>query len=304
MQYTISSEKGIFFTSAALHAGVITWARVLPAPPGTGIVFRRVDIHDRSNLIPARLDRVVATDSCTRIANDDGVSVSTIEHLMAALYSCGIHNSIIELNGPELPNMDGSARNFVNGILRAGKAEQGVPANLLKILKPVSIHYDGAFAELTPSDTPEMEFTIIFPELASGEQYKKLELKNGSIAKELSDCRTFCTIHQIFGLWEQKKALGGTLDTAVILTPNGVLTPGGFRKPDECVGHKMLDAVGDLALSGCVISGKFVGYKSGHSLTIKLLRKLFETEGAWEIAPADRELATELPGEGISFKSV
>ena len=302
MQYTLSSE--IEFEGRALHAGVDVLAKVKPAPPNAGIVFRRIDIANSANLIPASYDRVLATDYCTQIGNDREAAVSTVEHIMAALYCCGIHNALIDLHGPELPNLDGSAKIFVNKFLCAGKVAQGIPARILKILKPVAVSNGEASAKLLPSENPEMEFTIKFSDLNIGSQFKKLELKNGNIAKELSECRTFCTTKDIFDLWRRKKGLGGTIETALIFGRREVLTPGGMRKPDECVGHKMLDAVGDLALSGGVIAGKFIGHLSGHTLTIMLLRKLFSTDGAWKIIDADKDLAPELPGEGISFKSV
>ena len=303
LQYTVAGGTEIVFEGSALHAGVNTWAQVLPAPSNTGIVFRRIDVEDRSNLVPARLDRVVATDFCTKIANTSGVSVSTVEHLMAALYCCGIHNAIIELRGPEVPNMDGSAKVFVDGFRKAGKASQGVPAKVLKILKPVEVSDGEAYARLLPSEVPEMEFTIEYPEHNIGSQFKKLELKNGNIANELSECRTFCTTKDIFRLWSGHKALGGTFESTLVIGRKDIISPDGMRMPDECVGHKMLDAVGDLSLGGGMIAGKFIGYLSGHSLTIRLLRRLFSTEGAWILIDADRDFASDLPGEGMSFNS-
>ncbi|MDE0531402.1 MAG: UDP-3-O-acyl-N-acetylglucosamine deacetylase [Albidovulum sp.] len=303
MQYTVARGANIVFEGRALHTGVDTWARVVPAPPNTGVVFRRIDIESASNLIPARLDLVVATDYCTKIANESGAAVSTVEHLLAALYCCGIHNAYIELRGPEVPNMDGSAKVFVDRFRNAGKLAQDVPAKVLKILKPVEVANGETFARLQPSEVPEMEFTISYPELEIGNQFKKLELKNGNIANELSECRTFCTTKDIFQLWSMNKALGGTLETTLVVSEQGVLTPNGMRMPDECVGHKMLDAIGDLSLSGGVISGKFIGHLSGHALTIRLLRKLFSTNGAWQFMEADQDFASDLPGEGMLFNS-
>ncbi len=236
--------------------------------------------------------------------NGDGVEISTVEHIMAALAGLGIDNAVVAVDGPEVPILDGSAAPFVRGLLDAGIATQDGPTRALKILKPVSVDVNGAKARLDPADTLEINFHIDFADEAIGVQDKHLKMANGAFVRELSDCRTFCRKSDVDAMRENGLALGGTYDNAVVVDGDAVLSPGGLRHDDEPVRHKMLDALGDLYLAGAPILGRYTGEKAGHALTNKLLRKLFATRGAWAYVTVDHETAARLPGAGVSQRDL
>jgi UDP-3-O-[3-hydroxymyristoyl] N-acetylglucosamine deacetylase len=297
--------KRIRFDGVGLHSGAPVRMEVLPAPVNSGITFLRSDIEAdatdmRDALIPARWDAVVPSQLCTLIRNDDGVELSTIEHIMAALAGCGIGNAVITVDGPEVPILDGSAAPFVDAILAAGLRRQDGPTRALKILKPVELVTDNARARLEPSDTMEIDFHIDFADPAIGVQDKHLVMANGAFVRELSNCRTFCRKADVDYMRENGLALGGTFENAVVVDGDAVLSPGGLRHDDEPVRHKMLDALGDLYLAGAPILGRYVGEKAGHAVTNKLLRKLFDTPGAWAFVTVDAATAARLPGAGVS----
>lgn len=271
-----------------------------PAAANFGIWFRRVDLTDRENLIPATYDSVSDTRLCTRISNSDGAEVSTIEHVMAALAGCGVHNAIIDIDGPEVPILDGSARVFVSKIMAAGLRELDVPVEVLKILRPIEVSDGLARAMLLPADRFEIDFEIEFAGTVIGRQTDSLDMANGAFVRELADCRTFVRFDEIKGLQAQGLAQGGTLDNAVVVDGPAVLNPGGFRRDNECVRHKMLDALGDLALSGYPIIGRYVGYRAGHGLTNRLLRRLFATTGAKQVIRCSPGMERRLPGFNIT----
>ena len=297
MQTTIDSDFSLIGTG--LHSGRPVRLTVRPAPAGQGIVFVRRDVTDRDNRIPARYDMVNDTTLCTRIANPAGVEVSTVEHLMAAFAGTGVHNAVVELDGPEVPIMDGSSRRFVQEILKAGVRPLDAPVMVLRILEPVRVEKGPAMAELLPAEDFEIGFCIHFDEAAIGRQEQHLNMRNGSFARELSDCRTFCRQSDVDAMRARGLALGGTLENAVVVEGDKILNPEGLRHADECVRHKMLDALGDLALAGGPIQGKYRGERAGHNLTNLLLRKLFATPEAFEWVSADGELAARLPGVGL-----
>ncbi len=270
-----------------------------PASADYGIWFRRADILLGDAMIPARWDAVEQTALCTRVLNDSGVSVSTIEHVMAALAGCGVHNALIEVDGPEVPILDGSAAEFVRGILRAGVIAQGVPARAIEILKPVVVSRGEARAELTPDTELRIDFHIDFDDAAIGRQSKMLDMANGSFVRELCDSRTFCRRADVDAMRANGLALGGTLDNAVVVDGDTVLTPGGLRHEDEAVRHKMLDALGDLALAGAPIRGCYTGIRAGHALTNELLRVLFADPTAWRFVECTPKQAARLPGAGV-----
>ena len=303
MQSTVA--KQIRFDGAGLHSGAPVRMVLTPAPVGHGIVFLRSDIEadaadTRSVRIPARWDAVVPSQLCTLIRNEDGVELSTIEHIMAALAGCGVTNVLISVDGPEVPILDGSAAPFVDGILAAGLVRQEGPTRALKILKTVEVETETAKARLEPSDTMEIDFHIDFADPAIGVQDKHLVMANGAFVRELSNCRTFCRKADVDYMREHGLALGGTFENAVVVEGDAVLSPGGLRHSDEPVRHKMLDALGDLYLAGAPILGRYVGEKSGHAVTNALLRKLFATPGAWAYVTADAKTASRLPGAGVS----
>jgi UDP-3-O-[3-hydroxymyristoyl] N-acetylglucosamine deacetylase len=296
MQTTL--KRAITLVGMGLHSGRPARLVVRPATEG-GIRFRRVDVTDRDNLIPARYDRVADTTLCTLLSNEAGVSVGTVEHLMAALAGTGVTHAEIEIDGPEVPIMDGSAQRFVTAILRTGLARVAGPLRAIRILKPVRYEQGNVVAELTPADTLSIDFAIDFPDAAVGHQERALSMVNGAFVHELADCRTFCRRQDVETMQQHGLALGGSLDNAVVVDGARVLNPGGFRRSDECVRHKMLDAVGDLALAGAPILGAYRGVRAGHGPTNRLLRQLFATPGAFEHVTLDREAAALLPGAGV-----
>lgn len=281
MQATLRSVAR--FSGIGLHGGVPVNMRILPASPEYGIWFRRTDVVDGDALIAARWDNVVSTRLCTVIGNSADVRVSTVEHVLAALAGCGIHNAMIELDGPEVPILDGSAAPFVRGILGSGVRRLQAPVRALQILKPVEVRDGDATARLEPAQMPEIRCSIDFEDEAIGRQARSLRLAEGAFARDLSDARTFCRLSDIAEMRAQGLALGGSFDNAVVVDGARVLTPGGLRHADEAVRHKMLDALGDLALAGMPILGRYVGHRAGHTVTNKLLHALFADVGAFRI---------------------
>ena len=286
------------FTGRGLHSGAAVVMSVHPAPADHGIWFRRSDMATHAD-VPARWDAVVPSKLCTLVANAAGTSVSTIEHVMAALAGCAIHNAIIEIDGPEVPIVDGSAAPFVDGFLTAGILAQALPVRVIRVLRAVEVRDGAAFARLEPADMLEIDFQIEFPEAAIGRQKKSLNMSNGAFVRELSDSRTFCRNADVIAMRERGLALGGTLDNAVVFEGDRVLSPGGLRHADEPVRHKMLDALGDLALAGAPILGRYTGVRAGHAMTNRLLRVLFSTPGAWMEQDCQGLAGKKLPGVGV-----
>ena len=296
MQNTLKTAA--VFTGRGLHSGAAVVMTVRSAPADHGIWFYRRDVATNAD-VPARWDAVVPSKLCTLVANAAGTSVSTIEHVMAALAGCAIHNAIIEIDGPEVPILDGSAAPFVDGFLTAGIVAQDVPVRAIRVLRAVEVRDGAAFARLEPADMLEIDFSIDFPEAAIGRQAKTLNMSNGAFVRELSDSRTFCRNADVTLMRERGLALGGTLDNAVVFEGDRVLSPGGLRHADEPVRHKMLDALGDLALAGAPLLGRYTGVRAGHAMTNRLLRKLFATPGAWAIQDCDGLAGKKLPGVGV-----
>lgn len=281
-----------------LHSGRPVRVGIAPLAANVGIWFRRTDLAD-SAMIPARYDLVPDSRLCTRLVAEDGTEVSTVEHVMAALVGCGIHNALVEVDGPELPILDGSAAPLVRGILDAGIQRQAAPIHALEILRPVRVEELGAWAELTPAPGLEMDYTIDFEDAAIGVQRRVETLANGRFVRELCDSRTFCRRADVEMMHRAGLALGGTYENAVVVDGDAVLTPGGFRHADEAVRHKMLDALGDLALAGAPILGRYTGYRAGHMITNRLLRTLFATPGAARLVECSEDQSARLPGVGV-----
>jgi len=290
----------VTFTGTGLHSGRAVRMTVAPASANYGIWFRRTDVaSSKDNLIPATWDRVEISPLCTLLVNDAGVTVSTVEHVMAALTGCGIHNAMIEIDGGEVPILDGSSVTFAQSFLNAGVQTLGAPLQAIRILKNVEVKVDGATASLSPSDALEIDFSIDFADGAIGRQRKHLNLRNGTFVRELSDSRTFCRQSDVDAMRSNGLALGGTLTNAVVVDGDAVLSPGGFRHADEAVRHKMLDALGDLSLAGHPILGRYTGVRAGHAMTNRLLRALFADPSAFEVVTCTPEMASGLPGAGV-----
>jgi UDP-3-O-[3-hydroxymyristoyl] N-acetylglucosamine deacetylase len=297
VQHTLKSP--VTFTGIGLHTGAVARMVVRPASADYGIWFRRTDITSGDALVPARWDAVVPSRLCTEIGNASGVTVSTVEHIMAALAGCGIHNALIEIDGPEVPILDGSAEQFVTAFIARGLREQVTPVRALRILKRVEVREGDAVAWLEPAEMLEIRFQIEFEDAAIGRQEKTLAMANGAFVRELSDSRTFCRQQDVEDMRARGLALGGTLDNAVVVEGDRVLSPGGLRHRDEPVRHKMLDALGDLYLAGGPILGRYTGIRAGHALTNRLLRALFATQDAFEMVDIGPLAGRMLPGAGV-----
>ena len=260
-----------------------------PAEPDSGVVFRRSDAAGRGGSVRATVRYVSDSTLCTTLSNGDGVRVSTIEHLMAALSGCGIDNVVIELDGPEVPIMDGSSAPFVFLIECAGVAEQPAPRKAIRVLKRVQVCEGERKASLAPADGFSVSFEIDFENPAVARQSCSFTLSDGSFKTELCRARTFGFVHELEQLRALDLARGGSLDNAIVISGDKVLNEGGLRYEDEFVRHKALDSMGDLYLLGAPLIGHFHGFRSGHALNHRLIRELLDDDGAWCEAtiPAD-----------------
>jgi UDP-3-O-[3-hydroxymyristoyl] N-acetylglucosamine deacetylase len=293
-------KSAVTFHGAGLHTGAAVRMVVRPASADYGIWFRRVDLTRGDPMVPARWDAVMPSKLCTQIANARGTQVSTIEHLMAALAGCGIHNALVEIDAPEVPILDGSSAPFVAAFLRAGLRAQAAPVRAIRVLTPVEVREGEAMARLDPSDMLEIDFRIDFADAAIGVQEKHLSMANGTFVRELSDSRTFCREADVVAMRANGLALGGTYENAVVFDGDRVLSPGGLRHRDEPVRHKMLDALGDLALAGGPILGRYTGLRAGHALTNRLLRALFADPLAFQMVDCGAPMGRKLPGVGVT----
>jgi UDP-3-O-[3-hydroxymyristoyl] N-acetylglucosamine deacetylase len=281
-----SLKSRIPCVGVGVHSGRRISLTLLPAPAGHGIVFRRTDL---GRDIPASYDRVVDTRLCTTIG-EGSARVGTIEHLMAALAGAGVDNVLIEVDGPEVPIMDGSAAPFSFLLECAGVVSLATPRKVIEILRPVRVTDGEGFAELRPFGsragrtavpTLDLEVSIDFPAAAIGRQTRTLRLTPENFREAVAPARTFALASDINHLRELGLAKGGSLDNAIVVDGSKVLNPGGLRMKDEFVAHKLLDAVGDLALAGAALHGRFIASRPGHSLNNKLLKALFARQTVW-----------------------
>jgi UDP-3-O-[3-hydroxymyristoyl] N-acetylglucosamine deacetylase len=302
LQTTVSEP--ILFEGIGLHTGIKSKLTVLPADIDFGICFKRSDIQFDYEYIPADIGNVVNSELCTLVENSNGISVSTIEHLMAALAGCGINNALLEIDGPEVPILDGSALAFVKGILNTGIKLQKQSVKAVRVLRKVEHKQELAWAKFEPSANPKMSISIEYSEEAIGAQSKTLDMSNGSFIRELCNSRTFCRYSEVEAMRSKGLALGGSYENAVVVDGKNVLSPGGLRHSDEPVRHKMLDALGDMALAGYPIIGHYVGFRAGHGITHGLLRKLLSDERNFEIISCGKETVDNLPGSGVKLTEV
>jgi UDP-3-O-[3-hydroxymyristoyl] N-acetylglucosamine deacetylase len=279
LQQTLKTAIGC--RGVGLHSGRRVAMKLAPAPPETGIVFRRTDTGAE---IRAVWENAVESARCTLLSNGEGTTVGTVEHLMAALAGAAVDNAIVELDGSEVPIMDGSAAPFVFLIECAGVVEQDAPRHAIKVLKPVSVVEDGVMAALYPDHGFSMSFEIDFDNPLIRRQDMSMTVTAGSFKSELSGARTFGLLEDVDRLRAAGLARGGSLDNVIVVSGDQVLNSGGLRYEDEFVRHKLLDAVGDLYLAGGPIIGRFRGVRSGHAHTRRLLAALFADDDAWAYA--------------------
>lgn len=283
-------------TGVGLHTGKKVYLTLRPAPANNGIIFRRVD-RDPSVEILARPQYVGDTRLSTTLARD-GCRISTVEHLLSALAGFGIDNAYIDVSADEVPIMDGSAGPFVFLIQSAGVIEQNAPKQFLRIRREVKVENGDKWARFEPFAGFKVGFTIEFDHPVFNERSCNavIDFSTTSFVKEVSRARTFGFMRDVELLRQNNLALGGSLDNAVVVDDYRVLNEDGLRYEDECVKHKILDAIGDLYLLGYSLIGAFTGYKSGHELNNRLLRELLATEDAWDLVSFEDEV--DLP---ISF---
>lgn len=281
-QRTLKTAIGC--SGIGLHSGAKVTMVLQPAPANSGISFRRTDIAGRGAIVPALWSNVGDTRMNTCLVNESGVQVGTVEHLLSALAGMGIDNCVIEINGPEVPVMDGSAAPFLFLIECAGTVEQDAPRQAIRVLKRVTVTDGDKSATLSPSAGGfRLNFHIDFASAAIGRQDFSVALTKGAFKAEISRARTFGFEHEVAYLRANGLARGGSLDNAVVIDSTGsrVLNDDGLRYGDEFVRHKILDAVGDLSLAGAPILGIYDGVRSGHALNNVLLRSLFADQTAW-----------------------
>lgn len=282
-------NKIIQATGVGLHSGDKVLLTLHPAPVNTGIVFRRIDL-DPVVEIPASYDNVCDTMLCTSLQYN-GVKVATVEHLLSALAGLGIDNAYVDVNAAELPIMDGSAAPFVFLIQSAGIREQNAKKRYIRILKPVRVEEHGKYVQFLPHDGYRVSFKIDFdhPVFNSKPQDVVFDFSTTSYIKQVCRARTFGFLSDYEKLRKAGLANGGSLDNAIVVDDYRVLNEDGLRFDDEFVKHKVLDAIGDLYLLGSGLIGAFEGYRSGHGLNNKLLRKLMVQQDAWEYTYFDAD---------------
>jgi UDP-3-O-[3-hydroxymyristoyl] N-acetylglucosamine deacetylase len=283
-------------TGVGLHTGERVNLTLRPAPPENGIVFRRIDLPGQCDFVVAP-ERVTDTRLCSALEGN-GAKVATVEHLMSALAGLGIDNVYIDLDGPEVPILDGSAAPWVYLLQSAGIELQIAPKRFMRVLKTVRIEegegHNHKWAQFAPHEGYTLSFSIDFdhPVFRQSAKEMHIDLTRESYAKEVSRARTFGFMNEVEYLRSNGLALGGTLDNAIVMDEFRVLNSDGLRYADEFVKHKVLDAVGDLYLTGHPILGAFTAYKSGHGLNNRLLRSLVEDASAWEWVVFEEDAAT------------
>lgn len=296
LQKTLS--RPVLMAGIGLHTGKDVHLVFKPAAVNAGIFFKRTDVAG-SSLIPATYAAVKDTRLSTLVGNDQGVTVSTIEHVMAALYSLGITNAVIEVSGPEMPIMDGSSAPFIEA-LKENVVLQDAPIHYLRVLKEVRVGGEDVWASLAPSDQLKIQFDIDFPVPAIGKQSCGIDSSFDASSGGLLSARTFCLASEVEYMRSKGLALGGSLENAIVVEGDQILNPEGLRFENEFVQHKILDALGDLYTSGFHIIGAFTGHKSSHALNNQLLHALFADKSNYELIPAD---ALELR-EGVQAKYI
>ena len=288
-QHTVAGP--VIFAGVGVHTGAHVRVAVRPAAADAGISFVRTDLKDIDNTIRVSAESVGQTRLGTVINNAAGATVSTIEHLMAAFCALGIDNVVVELDGPEVPILDGSAEVFIQFLDRAGRRRQEASRRYIEVLEPVEVVEGDKRAVLLPSDRFEVAFEIVFDSAPIGRQRVDFEITEESFRKELADCRTFGFLKDVEALRAAGLARGASMENAVVLDGDRVLNPEGLRRPDEFVRHKALDAVGDLYIAGLPLLARFEGLYAGHGLNNLLVRALMSRPQAWRVRTLAPELA-------------
>jgi len=273
-QHTLASN--VFFTGVSVHTGGLVQVLVKPSEPSTGIVFKRIDLAS-NNIIKASYDSVVETNMCTVIANDHGVKVRTIEHLMAALWGCGVDNAIVEIDAEEVPIMDGSSDLFVKAIKNVGLIDQGIEKNIIDIPETITVKNGDKVILLEPSDHFSISCEIEVEHESIGAQSFSFDSCSDRFEDVVAPARTYGFKKDLERLQGMGLALGVSLDNTVGIDENGIMNERGLRYHNEFARHKVLDCIGDFALSGAVINAKITAYKPSHSINNQAMRELFSS---------------------------
>jgi len=276
--------KKVNIKGVGLHTGVQVALSLRPAPENTGYIFVRTDLDNFE--IPASVEYVSHCSYATTLMRR-GVVLSTCEHLLSALRGMAVDNCFIDLDNIEVPIMDGSSEDFVELIERAGIIEQDAPRRILRVIERVAFEQGDRRMSIEPADHFEVECVIDFPHPYINRQTFTFVIENGSYGKQVASARTFGFTSEIDMLRKANLARGGSLDNAIVLTPDGMLNQTPLRFEDEFVRHKILDIIGDVALLGMPVEGKIIAEKSGHAVHAALMSKLLKNEHAWEIASSD-----------------
>ena len=270
-------NKDITFKGVGLHSGLEATMILKPAAPNAGIIFKRTDLK-KNNIIIPNIFNVSSAVFCTTISNEDGASVSTLEHLMGALFGLGVDNVLIEIDNYEVPILDGSAKIFVEEILKAGIKISSVPIKIIKIQKKIQFIDGNKKISIEPSKVSlDIDFELKYENALIGEQRNLIKVYDSNLS-DIYNSRTFCLYEDIEKLKEMGLAKGGNLENAIVVKDNKILNEGGLRNEKEFVNHKILDCMGDLYLAGYKIIGKIVCSQGGHKLTNQLLREVFEND--------------------------
>ena len=300
-QKTVNSE--VIIDGIGMHSGKKVSMRVLPALPNSGIQFKRIDISNNNIIIPSVFNVTNAT-LCTTISNEYGIKVSTIEHLMAALFGLGIDNAMIEIDNDEVPILDGSAKVFIEKIKRVGIKESNIPIKVISINKKISYEENNKFISIEPSKTNLLiDFEIKYKNSLIGTQRNLVDVYNSNLS-QIYDSRTFCLFEDVKKLQSMGFALGGSLDNAIVVKDNEVLNNGGLRNKKEFVNHKILDCIGDLFLSGYKVVGKIVCSQGGHKLTNDLLRKVYDDKKNFSLHEIKEKTLSNTLIDKVSLRSI
>jgi UDP-3-O-[3-hydroxymyristoyl] N-acetylglucosamine deacetylase len=284
-QNTISET--IEFKGIALHSGQESSVKIIPADENYGIIFKRIDLK-KNNLIKANFENVSSARLCTTIQNSSNVSVSTIEHLLAALYLVGIDNALIEINASEVPIMDGSSKEFVESILKIGTKKQKAKRKYLKILKKFDFKESERFISIEPNEESlNVDFELVYSNKIIGNQRNKINFSDKDLFNVYTS-RTFCLYEDVEQIKKIGLAKGGSLDNAIVVKDNEIMNPAGLRNSKEFVNHKILDLVGDFLLSGYRILGSVTCTQGGHNLSNMFLRSLLKNKSNYSIIEIEK----------------
>jgi len=289
-EYQTTLKASVTLSGIGVHSGKPVSIHFHPADPDTGVVFTRIDGNGEQREIRALVSEIGATDLCTVLGDPSGAHVATVEHLMATLFALGIDNVSIEIDGAEVPILDGSAAMFVDAFDQVGLEQQDARRRYIRITKPVRIENGASWAEFRPHDGTRFEIDIEFDSPAIGRQSYAADIDAGRFRKDIARARTFGFMRDVERLWAAGYALGSSLENSVVIgDDHRVINVGGLRYSDEFARHKMLDAMGDLALAGARFIGCFRSWRGGHRLNAAALRRLLSDRTAFEIVETTRQ---------------